>query len=73
MKFEKSSANMTKILNYQRFPSYKTGLGYNKEETVKEKSTSSQQLGEIKTKRYAQILKNTINDEDNKREEQDVP
>ena len=39
MEFEKISATLDEILNCQRFPSNKTGIGYNKkEETMKEES-----------------------------------
>jgi hypothetical protein len=49
MKFEKSSATLDEILNCQRSPFDKTGLGYSeKKETAKEDSTSSKQLSEGK-------------------------
>ena len=52
IKFEKIYETIDEILNLQSPPSDKIGLGYNKEETVKKESTSSQKLGENKTKSY---------------------
>jgi hypothetical protein len=52
MKFENIFTTLNKILNYQRSPFDKIGLGYNKKkETDKEDSTSSKQLS------YADVLK----------------
>jgi hypothetical protein len=75
MKFKKSSTTLNEILNRQRSPFDRTSLGYSekKEVTNEEASTSSKQSSEERTKSYANIIKNSIKDEDNKKEDQYVP
>jgi hypothetical protein len=75
MKFQKSSTTLNEILNCQRSPFDKTGLGYSekKVDVEEEASTSSKQSSEEKTKSYVDILKKYIKVEDNEKQEQNVP
>jgi hypothetical protein len=75
MKFEKISTTLNEILNCQRSPFDKTGLGYSEKKEVanEEASTSSKQSSEERTKSYVDILKKSIKVEDNRKEEQYVP
>jgi hypothetical protein len=73
--FEKRSTTLNGILNCQRLPLEKIGLGYNKrkEAANEEASTSSKQSSEERTKNYADTLRKSIKFENNKKEEQYVP
>jgi hypothetical protein len=75
IKYEKSSTTLNEILNHQRSPFDKTGLGYNKgKETANEEaSTSSKQSNEERTKKYVDSLRSFIKVEDNRKEELYVP
>jgi hypothetical protein len=75
IKFEKSSTNLHEMLNRHRSPIDRTGLGYSGKKDVanEEASTSSKQSSEERTKSYADIIKNSIKDEDNRKEDQYVP
>jgi hypothetical protein len=76
LKFEKSIETLDDIINYQRSPFIKTGLGYDKSQmTTKEDSKATEPLKKVnegKYKSYVDVLKISINDEDNKKKENDV-
>jgi hypothetical protein len=70
MKFEKGSTTLNEILNRQRSPFDRVGLGYNGEKEATNEETSTR---EKRTKSYANIIKNYIKGEDNMKEDQYVP
>jgi hypothetical protein len=77
LKFEKSIETLDDIINCQRYPFIKTGLGYDKSQmTTKEDSKATEppkKVNEGKSKSYVDVLKISINDEDNRKKENDVP
>jgi hypothetical protein len=77
LKFEKSAKTLDHIINFQRSPFIKMGLGYDKiHMTTKEDPEvigPSKKVNEEKYESYANVLKSSINDEDNKKKENNVP
>jgi hypothetical protein len=76
LKFEKSIETLYDIMNCQGYPFIKTGLVYDKSQmTTKEYSKSTNTLKKVnegKSKIYVDVLKSSVNDEDNMRKENDV-
>jgi hypothetical protein len=77
LKFEKRTKILDYIIQIQILPLIKIGLGYGKiHMTTKEYSKSidpPKNVNEAKSKRYVDIHKRSISDEDNKKRENDVP
>jgi hypothetical protein len=76
LKFEKNTEILDDIIKFQRSPLIKTIIGYDKSQmTTKEYSKTtdpSKKVNEEKSKSYDDVLKNPINDEDNRKKENDV-
>jgi hypothetical protein len=77
LRFENSTKILDDIINFQRLPLIKTSLGFDKSQmNTKEYSKATEppkKVNEGKSKSYAEVLKRSISDEDNRKRENDVP